>query len=136
MDPKFLTRVAVGQFVSLLLVGTGATSQLLADRLSAHIRNTALNVLLIALLCNRGFEAPTFQSFVNYLLLALVYIPISLNAKKENSVFSHQGGGSSRGMLIAKFFILAVVSYPQAVGSHEKSFFGILPIVADFLKEQ
>ena len=58
---------------------------------------------------NRGFEAPTFQSFINYVLLALVYIPVSLNAKMENSVFSREGG-NLRASLIAKFIILAVVN--------------------------
>jgi hypothetical protein len=36
MDINFLGRVAMGQFVSLLLVGTGATAQLLADRFFGH----------------------------------------------------------------------------------------------------
>ena len=45
--------LALGQFLSLLLCGTGVFSQLLEK--------------------NYAIQAPTTQSFVNYLLLALVY---------------------------------------------------------------
>ena len=37
MNLTFLARVILGQIVSLLLVGTGATAQLLADRSSKMI---------------------------------------------------------------------------------------------------
>lgn len=44
--------IALGQFLSILLTGTGTFSQLLA---------------------NHGVNVPTFQSFINYLLLAIVF---------------------------------------------------------------
>ncbi|KAJ1488341.1 hypothetical protein T484DRAFT_2113816 [Baffinella frigidus] len=49
---KHVPLLALGQTVSLLLVGTNCSAAVLADR---------------------GFDAPTLLAFLNYLLLAIVY---------------------------------------------------------------
>ena len=53
---KFLSILALGQVLSLLVCGTGVFSQLLAT--------------------DYGIEIPTTQSFLNYLLLGLVYTTV------------------------------------------------------------
>lgn len=58
---KTLTGLGLGQFLSLLITSTGFTSSELA---------------------NRGINAPTSQSFLNYVLLAIVYGSIMLYRKK------------------------------------------------------
>ncbi|XP_063954526.1 solute carrier family 35 member F2-like [Lytechinus pictus] len=66
---SFLKVFLGGQALSLLICGTGVTSQLLND--------------------SHGINAPTTQSFANYLLLALVYCTLLCLRKTREKNFYH-----------------------------------------------
>ncbi|XP_030851326.1 solute carrier family 35 member F2-like [Strongylocentrotus purpuratus] len=66
---SFLKVFLGGQVLSLLICGTGVTSQILND--------------------THGINAPTTQSFANYLLLALVYCTLLCLRKSREKNFYH-----------------------------------------------
>uniref|UniRef100_A0A7N0TRX0 Uncharacterized protein n=1 Tax=Kalanchoe fedtschenkoi TaxID=63787 RepID=A0A7N0TRX0_KALFE len=66
LTKKTLTGLGLGQFLSLLITSTGFSSSELA---------------------RKGINAPTSQSFLNYVLLALVYISCMFYRKKALKVY-------------------------------------------------
>ena len=60
MNLTFLARVILGQIVSLLLVGTGATAQLLADRSSKMI---VLKFGFLLIFVSEDFKLRLFSHF-------------------------------------------------------------------------
>lgn len=70
-----LNGILLGQVISILIVGTGLTSSLLADKYKVNI--------------------PTTQSFLNYFLLSFLLIPLSIMNKREREEERPETGVSS-----------------------------------------